>query len=198
MKKKIARQVYETVLLLFLTMIPFMRASAQSARVTLNMKNVPMEQVMNEIEKQTSYLFAVNDDVDLERQVTVMAVEEPLKKALDLMVAGSGIRYEVNGSTIFLTRRVEDRPSVLSGRVTDENGEALPGVSVFVKGIPWRGWFDALVKRSAGMPEFAISFSGVFILILSVVMIKKFKMCILENCRFLNDDINNNSVTEKA
>ena len=29
-------------------------------------------------------------------------------------------------------------------------------------------------------------------------MIKKFKMCILENCRFLNDDINNNSVTEKA
>ena len=134
MKKKIARQVYETVLLLFLTMIPFMRASAQSARVTLNMKNVPMEQVMNEIEKQTSYLFAVNDDVDLERQVTVMAVEEPLKKALDLMVAGSGIRYEVNGSTIFLTRRVEDRPSVLSGRVTDENGEALPGVSVFVKG----------------------------------------------------------------
>ena len=49
-------------------------------------------------------------------------------------------------------------------------------LSVFVKGIPWRGWFDALVKRSAGMPEFAISFSGVFILILSVVMIKKFKM----------------------
>lgn len=30
-------------------------------------------------------------------------------------------------------------------------------------------------------------------------MIKKFKMCILENCRFFNDDINNNnSVTEKA
>ena len=134
MKKKIARQVNKTVLLLFLVMIPYMRASAQSAKVTLNMKNVPMEQVMNEIEKQTSYLFAVNDDVDLERQVTVMAVEEPLKKALDLMVAGSGIRYEVNGSTIFLTRRVEDRPSVLSGRVTDENGEALPGVSVFVKG----------------------------------------------------------------
>ena len=123
MKKKIARQVNKTVLLLFLVMIPYMRASAQSAKVTLNMKNVPMEQVMNEIEKQTSYLFAVNDDVDLERQVTVMAVEEPLKKALDLMVAGSGIRYEVNGSTIFLTRRVEDRPSVLSGRVTDENGE---------------------------------------------------------------------------
>ena len=134
MKKKIARQVHKTVLLLFLVMIPYLRASAQSAKVTLEMKNVPIEQVVNEIEKQTSYLFAVNDDVDLERKVTVMAVEEPLKKVLDLMVAGSGIRYEVSGSTIFLTRRNEGRPSVLSGRVTDENGAGLPGVSVFVKG----------------------------------------------------------------
>ena len=49
-------------------------------------------------------------------------------------------------------------------------------LSVFVKGIPWRAWFDAVVKRSAGMPEFAISFSGIFILIVSVIMIKKFKM----------------------
>ena len=49
-------------------------------------------------------------------------------------------------------------------------------LSVFVKGIPWRAWFDAVVGRSAETPEFAVSFSGIFILIVSVIMIKKFKM----------------------
>ena len=35
-------------------------AYAQTAKVTLQMDNVRMEQVMNEIEKQTSYFFIVN------------------------------------------------------------------------------------------------------------------------------------------
>ncbi len=134
MKKKIARQVFKTVIFSFLLVLSATQARAQSVKVTLDMRDVQMEQVMNAIEKQTSYLFAANDDVDLGRTVTVKVDGEPLKTVLDQMVAGAPLKYEVSGSTIFLTRRNEGRPSILSGKVTDENGIGLPGVSVFVKG----------------------------------------------------------------
>ena len=38
-------------------------AQAQNARITLNLSDVPMSQVMKEIEKQTRYLF-INKGVD--------------------------------------------------------------------------------------------------------------------------------------
>lgn len=120
------------VFLSLLCLLVHLNLSAQEVKVTLDFKGVPMEQVMNEIERQTSYLFAVNEDVDLNRLVTVKTVGEPLRVALDQMVAGTPVKYEVNGSTIFLTRKNASR--TLSGTVVDENGEVLPGVSILVKG----------------------------------------------------------------
>lgn len=46
-------------------------AYAQTAKVTLQMDNVRMEQVMNEIEKQTSYFFIVNKGVDINRTISI-------------------------------------------------------------------------------------------------------------------------------
>ena len=63
-------------------------AYAQTAKVTLQMDNVRMEQVMNEIEKQTSYFFIVNKGVDINRTISINVADKPLDTALQAMVAG--------------------------------------------------------------------------------------------------------------
>ena len=69
-------------------------AYAQTAKVTLQMDNVRMEQVMNEIEKQTSYFFIVNKGVDINRTISINVADKPLDTALQAMVAGTDAELE--------------------------------------------------------------------------------------------------------
>ena len=69
------------------------------------MEKVRMEQVMNEIERQTKYLFGSAENVDVKRIVTVQVVNRPLQEALDAMLRGTNISYKVQGSKIVLKNR---------------------------------------------------------------------------------------------
>ena len=64
------------------------------------MENVRMKQVMNEIERQTKFLFGINDDVDVNRLVTVNVTNQSLQAALDQMVKGTDITYQISSSNI--------------------------------------------------------------------------------------------------
>ncbi len=135
MTKKQVWQVCLTVLLSLTCMtLPSDPVRAQSARVTIRMESVPMRTVMTEIERQTRYLFATEEGVDTGRSVTVRVADEPLRTALDQMVAGSGVSWEMDGSNIRLAKKDTDAVKTVSGRILDNQGQPIPGVSVFVKG----------------------------------------------------------------
>ena len=78
-------------------------AYAQTAKVTLQMDNVRMEQVMNEIEKQTSYFFIVNKGVDINRTISINVADKPLDTALQAMVAGTDTEYKIYQQNIYLS-----------------------------------------------------------------------------------------------
>ena len=78
-------------------------AYAQTAKVTLQMDNVRMEQVMNEIEKQTSYFFIVNKGVDINRTISINVADKPLGIALQAMVAGTKTEYKIYQQNIYLS-----------------------------------------------------------------------------------------------
>ena len=81
-------------------------AQAQSSGVTLNMENVPMSEVMKEIESQTTYLF-LNQDVDVSVPVTVKGSRISIGDALDQMVRNTGVEYTVtSGRNIILSKSV--------------------------------------------------------------------------------------------
>jgi hypothetical protein len=91
MNKKIIHQVCLSILLSLTFLCSASRtvfANEQSRSVTILMENVEMEKVMAEIEKQTRYLFGINDNVDVKRYVTVNVTARPLTEALDQMVGG--------------------------------------------------------------------------------------------------------------
>ena len=87
MNKKIIQQICLSFLLvLTLVCIPVTGVQAQTQKVSIKMENVRMKQVMNEIERQTKFLFGINDDVDVNRLVTVNVTNQSLQAALDQMV----------------------------------------------------------------------------------------------------------------
>jgi hypothetical protein len=95
------------ILLLFLStgLMLAENAYSQKARVTIRRQKAPLESVLNEIEKQTDYLFLYNgDDVDVSRTVSVNAKETPVSAVLTDLFAGMPVRFVMEGSHIILTR----------------------------------------------------------------------------------------------
>ena len=135
MSKKIIQQIWlPTLLVLSCLCTPFTSVYAQNIRVTIQLKDVRMKLVMTEIEKQTRYLFAIDDDVDVTRSVSVNVVNQPLQEALIQMVKGSDVSYQISGSNIVLKKKPIQKPVTVSGTVLDQNKQPVVGASVIVKG----------------------------------------------------------------
>lgn len=84
---------------------------SQSTRVNIHMNNAKTQAVLEEIEKQTDYLFVYNaDEVDLNRKVSVRAKDESVAQVLSSMFDGTNVSYAVEGSNIMLM----EKPSAVS------------------------------------------------------------------------------------
>ena len=139
MNKKIIHRISLLILLFVLPIAyPVTDIHAQDVRVTIRMEKVRMEQVMNEIERQTKYLFGSAENVDVKRIVTVQVVNRPLQEALDAMLRGTNVSYTVQGSNIVLKNGRSEaeakKPAVISGVVRDAAGNPVVGAAVVVKG----------------------------------------------------------------
>ena len=113
---------------------------AQSAKITLRLKNVTVEEVLTSIENQTEYRFLYNKDiVDVSRIVSISVKNELMTLVLDRLFKGEGVSYTIEKRQIVLNKvssRAQDnkQPVKVTGKVVDESGEALPGVTVMIEG----------------------------------------------------------------
>lgn len=137
MNKKFIQRVGLYILLFASSLfVSSLYGQSSDVRVTVRMEKVPMKRVMGEIERQTRYLFGYDDQVDVNRIVSVHIVNRPLVEALDAMVAGSNISYVLQGSSIVLKNRMETgrQSAKVSGKVCDPASNPIIGASVVVKG----------------------------------------------------------------
>lgn len=113
---------------------------SQNAKVTLSKSNSPLEIILNEIENQTDYLFIINSQVNTQQKVSVKAKEEPVSKVLDELFKGTDVHYAMEGTHIILSHKsisesnITQQVRTVTGKITDETGEPLTGVSISVKG----------------------------------------------------------------
>lgn len=114
-------------------------AFAQSGNlVTLSMKNVPVEQVMKELEQQTNYVF-LNKDADIRQLVSIDVKDKPVAEALNELFAAGNIEYRIEAKHIVLStakpkESVSTRPVTVEGRVLNGSGSPMIGAAVSVKG----------------------------------------------------------------
>ncbi len=145
-------------------------AAAQEARVTLDVKDVTLEQVMSQIEEQTSYLFVYNKDIDLQRMISLNVEAKPLSAVLNEALKGSSIEYQLSGTNIILTKSVstpaESAPKHLTGQVLDENGAPVLGATIIVVGTTigtstdTDGRYTLTIPASEADPQLGVNYLG--------------------------------------
>ena len=130
------RNLFEVILLMCL-LLQIRGAQAQTARFTIHMENVPMEQVVNEIEKQSRYLFLFNKDIDSRRIiVSVHAENQTITQILPVLFKDTELDYTIEGMSILVTKKAEasEKPIQVRGKVLDQQGQPIVGASVIVQG----------------------------------------------------------------
>ncbi len=135
-------------------------AKAQTARITLNLQNATLEQAMDEIKKQTRYLFINQDVKGLDNlKVSINVVDELISKVLDGIFTPHGIAYYIDGKSIIISNRpkAESTPVRVQGRVTDASGQPVIGASVIVRGTTLGVSTDAEGRFSLEVPAPAAS-----------------------------------------
>lgn len=125
--------------------IALMHVSAEgyAQKVTLNRKNAPLKDVFQSIKSQTDHVFAYNTGNLENVSVDVHLKGATLEEALEACLEGLPYTFRIVGKNVLIKETetvVPPRDTELfqeidvSGRVTDAQGQALPGVNVIVKG----------------------------------------------------------------
>jgi len=141
-------------------------AAGYSQKINLSVKQQTLDNVFREIKAQTGYLFWYKTDVlKIANRVTVQLRDMELAAALDSIFRYQPLTYEIVDRTIAV--RVKEGfeastpapPSVITiiGKVVDEKGLPVVGVTIQVKGVPGGVTTDGEgVFRMPGVKENAV------------------------------------------
>ncbi len=108
-----------------------------SRPVTLRLDGQPMKTVLASIESQVNTHFLYSQQlIGAGRRVSVAAANQPLSEVLQSLLLPLGIQYEVVGSGILLVPAATGvRAGIpVKGRIVDETGAGMPGVTVLEQG----------------------------------------------------------------
>lgn len=111
-------------------------ANAQK-EISLSVKKEPLRNVLTLIEKHSTYRFLYTDDPVFENsRVTIKVQKAAFEEVMSRILAGTGLGYTVNNNELVILSFAPATTglAIISGRVLDEEGNPLSGVTVQVKG----------------------------------------------------------------
>lgn len=147
-------------------------ANTWSQRVTIKENNIPLQKVFEEIRKQTGLQFFYADEaLRNARPVSLSVTREPVESVLEICFRNQDLTYTLTENTIIVKRRTatavvtnapppapapEPENAIVKGKVTDDKGSPLSGVSVSVKGTTTGTVTDASGNYSISVPDDAV------------------------------------------
>ncbi|NGM62464.1 TonB-dependent receptor [Sphingobacterium sp. SGG-5] len=132
--------------LLFITCV-HVSASTKAQNISLSLKNEALSKVFKAIEKQTDFVVVYNDRfVRSSKRVSIKVDNVPLKNALNVLLDPLSLTYHITEDAIVITPSSEKNSEALSGKtkivkqraitgkIKDEEGMVLQGVTISAKG----------------------------------------------------------------
>ena len=101
--------------------------------ISITMRDVPLNEVMDEITGQSGYLF-INRGVDTGRTVSINVSDATIKEVCEALFTPVGISYDIQMSNIIITNAREPEAVNISGTVLGEDGFPVPGAAVIESG----------------------------------------------------------------
>ena len=101
-------------------------------KVTLDLKDVPMETFLNTVKQKAGINMLYNSQMFKGVEpVTVKATNEPWKELLDRVLSPKGFTYATKDGIVVIKKK-DQKTRTLEGKVVDEQGGELPGVTVLI------------------------------------------------------------------
>lgn len=139
---KISMRMRLTFFFLF-TLFTYANAESlysQNTKLTLDMANVPVEEVLNTIEEKSEFYFLYNSKlINVDRLVTIRAKSKTIANILTDLFAKTDIVYKIEDRQIILSRKEfalqeqQQQGRVITGTVVDHEGEPIIGVNIRIK-----------------------------------------------------------------
>lgn len=114
---------------------------SQNVKLSLDMNNATVHDVISAIEKQGDFYFTYNlNQINVNRKVSVNVQNSTVNQILDQLFGEYGVDYKIENNHIVLFKKaVNEVASVkqqktISGIVMDDQGEPIIGASVLEKG----------------------------------------------------------------
>jgi len=116
-------------------------AAGYSQKITLSEKNAPLEKLFQEIKKQTNYSFLYNTrTLQAATPVSIQVQNATLEEVLVQCFQNQPLNYAIKGKVVVVQGKEEKEdplpppPIEVRGKITDEEGKPIEGVSVVIKG----------------------------------------------------------------
>lgn len=173
---------------------------AESTRLSIEVRNKPLVDVLDAIKEQSEFSFVVNkDEVDLNRKVTVKVTKKTVLDVLNMALTGTGLDYKVDDKHIVIYKEESMKPQQtgqrkITGTVVDPTGTAVIGAAVImVNGggaggtiTNVDGYFEMTGPASAFKIE--VSYMGYQKKIVEIVPSKnRYKIELLEDSKLLDE-----------
>ena len=137
-------------------------------QLSLSAENSSLETVLKKVSAITAVKFVYSKDIiDASQLISINEHQESLGLLLDNILTKHNINFEVVGGAIVLDTRSSAASAaqqiVVTGIVTSNKGESLPGVSVFIKGTKQGTNTDASGRYTIKVPDANSTLSFAFI-----------------------------------
>ena len=140
---KAVKLLWLTVAAIFAFAVPANAQVTANKSVTIKMQEVPMSDVLREIERQSAFVF-LNKDVDEKQLVSIDVKEKTVSETLETLFKSKGINFSIESGHIVISSSSSNAQSpdsaapagdnTVSGTVIDSFGTPIIGVGVLIKG----------------------------------------------------------------
>lgn len=118
---------------------------SQNTKMNVKVENSTLQELFTQIENKSNYRFFYNnEDIDVNRKVTIKMENKSIGNILEAAFIDLPYTFkEVNDNLILIERIKESETTkstplqqekTVSGKITDQGGQPLPGVSIIIKG----------------------------------------------------------------
>ncbi|WP_341843588.1 SusC/RagA family TonB-linked outer membrane protein [Chitinophaga caseinilytica] len=138
-------------MIMTLLIIPCLAFEQVNTKITLNYQNTEISKVLQSIEKQSGYTFFYSGGtIDASSLISINVKQTPIEKVLDELLEPFKVEYQFKDKSIILKKQqrltttfnfIQNKQDtnkllIIKGKILNEKGNGLVGVTVIVKGTP--------------------------------------------------------------
>lgn len=108
---------------------------AQEKKLELNVMDATVKELFKIIKAQSEFTFIYNDDdISSIKPISISQTDISVETVLNTLLHDSGLSYTVMDNVIVIqaAEQAEQKGITVSGQVTDEKGEPIPGVNIII------------------------------------------------------------------